>query len=530
MAPSEKPPSISVSDAFDRIVGQWPRRNCLEELPQDPQTKSFEPACSLIPASQAIIFVVLLIAISSISWLLGSAGGPLGLISSMLQIVLIVVVVGTAVTLRLRLSQDGIEAKSSVHKQMLFNRASRPWSDLHSVRLRKLKSPAAILERINVSRQASLARPALFTRTMRFLGQGWGQQGFLIMDFKSGGVANFPLAGFSARALEDLFLALSLWADPMTLNPDVIALQRDILTGQRLQLDDTYTKMWEESLRQRFEVTNFVPLLGGQELRSGELTILMLMACGGMSSVYLARNPAGERLVIKEMSVPEGASDAGLSKIHEMFAREADILAKLNHPHIVKVLDHFVENGRSYLVLEFISGLTLRQEVQMKGPYGEADVIEIARQLAEILSYLHGFTQPIIHRDLTPDNLVVRQPDRKVTLIDFGAANEFIGSVTGTLIGKQCYIPAEQFRGQAVPASDLYALGATMHFLLTGADPEPITTSHPSQLRPDISTRMDEIVGRLTAEEAEDRVQSAQELLHLLDSLENPKLPTVRSK
>ncbi len=112
------------------------------------------------------------------------------------------------------------------------------------------------------------------------------------MDFTSGGSAALPLAGLSAEALEDLFIALSRYADPMSLNPDVIALQRNILTGQELNFDDSYTRMWEESLRDRFEVTNFVPLLGGQELRGGELKILMLLACGGMSSIYLARDRA----------------------------------------------------------------------------------------------------------------------------------------------------------------------------------------------------------------------------------------------
>lgn len=477
---------------------------------------SFEISCSLIPVSQAIAFIVFLVALSTVSWLLGSWSGPLIVLSSFMQFILIPLLICTAINLKLRVSEAGIEATSSFHKQSLHQRAMRPWQDLHSVRLRKLKGAGLILERIRASKQSKLMRPSLWSRTLSFLGKGWTQQGFLIMDFRSGGQTAFPLAGFSPRALEDLFLTLSRWADPMTLNPDVISLQRDILTGQELKLNESYTKMWEESLRQRFEVTNFVPLMGGQELANGELTILMLLACGGMSSAYLARNSAGDRVVIKEMSVPEDAAGAALSKVHEMFEREAKILAKLDHPHIVKVLDHFVENGRDYLVLDFIPGLTLRQQVQMHGPFGEADVIEIARQLGDILAYLHGFAPPIIHRDLTPDNIVISSGDNKITLIDFGAANEFIGSVTGTLIGKQCYIPPEQFRGQAVPESDLYALGATLHFLLCAEDPEPITASHPRELKPEISDMMDEIVARLTATEPCQRIRSAQELLSML--------------
>jgi hypothetical protein len=464
-----------------------------------------------------VAFIVFLLVLSSFSWLAGSQG-PLSWISTALQFVLIPALICAAARLKLVVSPSGIEAKSSLHKQMLFNRAQRSWSDLHAVRIRKLKNPLAILRRVNQPKHSQLTAPSLLARTLTLLGRGWGQQGFLVMDFTSGGMATFPLAGFSPRALEDLFLVLSMWADPMSLNPDVIALQRDILTGQTMQLDDTYTKMWEESLAQRFEVTNFVPLMGGQNLRNGELKILMLLACGGMSSVYLARNRSGERLVVKELSLPEGTDGNSLTKVHEMFAREAQILSKLNHPHIVKVLDHFVENGRNYLILEFIAGLTLRQQVQLHGPFREVDAVEIAKQLSEIFIYLHGFTPPIIHRDLTPDNLVIDSADQKITLIDFGAANEFIGSATGTLVGKQCYIPPEQFRGQAVPQSDLYALGATMHFLLTGEDPEPITPSHPMKIKTSVTSAMDNLVAKLTAAEPEDRIQSAETLLSLLNS------------
>ncbi len=452
-----------------------------------------------------------------LSWLAGSQG-PFSWLSGLLQFFVIPAVICAAARLKIVVSPTCIEAKSLLHRQMLFNRAKRPWTDLHAVRIRKLKNPLAILRRVNAYKNSELSRPSLLARAQVFLGQGWGQQGFLVMDFRTGGMATFPLAGFSPRALEDFFLVISMWADPMSLNPDVIALQRDILTGQPVQLDDSYTKMWEDSLAQRFEVTNFVPLMGGHELRNGSLKILMLLACGGMSSIYLARNHSGERLVVKELSLPDGTPDSNLTKIHEMFAREAQILAKLDHPHIVKVHDHFIEDGRNYLILDYIPGLSLRQQVQMHGPFKDADVIEIAKQLCDIFIYLHEHNPPIIHRDLTPDNLVIHSQDRKVTLIDFGAANEFISSVTGTLVGKQCYIPPEQFRGQAVPQSDLYALGGTLHFLLTGEDPEPITQSHPRKANKTVSLALDDLVAKLTAVEPEDRIQSAHELLTLLNN------------
>jgi serine/threonine protein kinase len=280
----------------------------------------------------------------------------------------------------------------------------------------------------------------------------------------------------------------------------------------------SYTQMWEDSLRYRFELTNFVPLVGGCELRGGELRILMPLSCGGLSSVYLARDRRGRRFVLKELAVPAG-QDNYSQKLHEMLAREASILAKLDYPTIVKVMDCFVENGRDYLVLEFVPGLTLRQLVQMRGALAEREVISMGKQIAEILRYLHGFEPPIIHRDLTPDNLIVRAGDGRIVLIDFGAASEFIGSLTGTLIGKQSYMPPEQFRGQAVPASDIYAAGATLHFLLTAADPEPITPAHPRESREDVSSVLDEIIAAAMALDVRDRLQSAGELRGRLDSL-----------
>ena len=219
------------------------------------------------------------------------------------------------------------------------------------------------------------------------------------------------------------------------------------------------------------------------------------------------------------MSPPIDNDAQALHKVHQMFAREAAFLTRLNHPNIVKVLDHFIEGNRDYLVLEFIPGLTLRQQVQLSGPFPEQHVIEIGKHIARILYYLHGLQPPLVHRDLTPDNLIIREPERTIALIDFGAANEFVGKVTGTLIGKQCYIPPEQFRGHATPQSDIYALGATLYFLLTGVDPTPITVSRPCTIEPAISEHLDEVIAKATAIELDNRFATAMELLDALTTI-----------
>ncbi len=105
---------------------------------------------------------------------------------------------------------------------------------------------------------------------------------------------------------------------------------------------------------------------------------------------------------------------------------------------------------------------------------------------------------PVIHRDLTPDNIVVKD-DGTLVVIDFGAANEFIGNSTGTFVGKQCYISPEQFRGKAVPQSDIYALGCTLHYLLTGSDPQALSVAHPHSLNEIVSPEVDALVAECTA-------------------------------
>jgi serine/threonine-protein kinase len=194
-----------------------------------------------------------------------------------------------------------------------------------------------------------------------------------------------------------------------------------------------------------------------------------------------------------------------------MFNREAMFLSLLDHPNIAKVMDHFVEKDHHYEVLEFIDGLDLRRFVKERGPQPEDFVLNWAQQICEILVYLHSQEPPVIHRDLTPDNLVLRV-DGQLVLIDFGAANAFVGTATGTMVGKQSYMPPEQLRGKAVPQSDIYSLGGTCYFLLTGKDPTPLEVS---KIKGDNKpgANLNPLLAKCTAWEASARYQSAREVL-----------------
>jgi serine/threonine-protein kinase len=151
------------------------------------------------------------------------------------------------------------------------------------------------------------------------------------------------------------------------------------------------------------------------------------------------------------------------------------------------------------------------------GKQSEDLVLSWARQLIDILIYLHGQNPPVLHRDLTPDNIMLT-PDQQITLIDFGAANEFVGTATGTLVGKESFIAPEQFRGETVPQSDIYSLGATMHYLLTGEEPQPLSQSVPQQSNPQVSEWLSSIVAKCTDFDAENRFSSAADLAQILSA------------
>ncbi len=338
----------------------------------------------------------------------------------------------------------------------------------------------------------------------------------LFIYFKSGGHATIELDRMSKESMEKFFRSVESWCIACRRSPQLSAGGGHdvpkLPDKQGMKMEElSFTKMWEEDLHDHFSATNFVPLVKGAPLKGGKLKILMHLASGGLSAVYLAEQSDKVLRVVKEAALPSTTDASRADKARQLFAREAKILCDLSHPQIARVVDFFVENGRDYLVLEFVPGQSLRQLVRKSGALPQEKVLEFAAQITEILDYLHRQEPPVLHRDVTPDNLVLRE-DGKVVLIDFGAANNLVGTATGTLIGKQSYISPEQFRGKATPQSDIYSLGCTMHFLLTGQDPVPLSESQPSKLVQVIDVELNELVMDCTRTEAEQRIQNAQEL------------------
>jgi serine/threonine-protein kinase len=270
----------------------------------------------------------------------------------------------------------------------------------------------------------------------------------------------------------------------------------------------TFTEIWTREYDSRFAPTVFVPLEPGERLQNGRIEIVAQIATGGLSAVYLA-NAEGRRVAVKEAVATGQTSDCVREKAIELFHREARLLKGLSHPRISQVLESFSENDRHYIVMQYLAGVDLRTFIKDNGRQHEEVALRWALEVADVLVYLHSRIPPVVHRDLTPDNMIFTA-DGAIAIIDFGAANTFVAQATGTLVGKQSYIPPEQFRGRATPQSDLYALGCSLYFLLTGCDPEPMSQSHPRAVNESVSELTDALVARATALDLNDRYESAQ--------------------
>ena len=361
----------------------------------------------------------------------------------------------------------------------LLGTETREWSDIHSLECTGIVSPKSIAE------------------WKYFEGCS------LIIDFKSGGSALLELDRLQRNEVEELFLAIEKWSDQSVLSRRALLLERGLAAVDNA-ISLSYTSIWTDALESQFAATNFVPLKTSCTLQGGRYEVRMQLASGGLSAVYLAKMHPDSRVVLKESVLPPDTDDKTRAKAKELFEREGRLLARLSHPQIAKVIDFFMEGGRDYIALEYIPGVSLRQFIKSENFRDEEMIVRWAAQMANMLDYLHDLDPPIVHRDLTPDNLLARD-DGKIALIDFGVSNEFISQATGTLVGKQAYISPEQFRGKAEPRSDVYSFGATLHFLLTGDDPEPLSVSHPKLLKSEVSPFLDELVAQCTDMDVERR-------------------------
>jgi tRNA A-37 threonylcarbamoyl transferase component Bud32 len=301
-----------------------------------------------------------------------------------------------------------------------------------------------------------------------------------------------------------LFYAVKKWAPHVVVQKTA----EEQLLGSTVLRDNRYTQLWFDMLTSRTERRTDHLLTPGAGLKNGEYSIAERISSGGQATAYLAKRGSGNTCVLKEFILAASTSFGAVLESAREFESEVSMLSQLNHPGIVRLEDFFCEIGRVYVVLEHISGQSLRQKVKQEGALAEAEVVRIAASVCEVLEYLHSQTPPIVHRDITPENILI-QPDGTIKVIDFSLAVKQDGRRTTDSCAKQCFTPPEQFREEVSPQSDIYALGATMYFLLTGLTPKPISVSSPKMKSPEISDEVNAIVERATQLDLSQRYENA---------------------
>lgn len=256
----------------------------------------------------------------------------------------------------------------------------------------------------------------------------------------------------------------------------------------------------------------------------GKYEILKEIGRGGMSIVYLAMDKRlNKQWAVKEIR-KKGSGKNEEIVVNSLLA-EANMMKKLDHPSLPRIVD-IIDNGVTiYVVMDYIEGESLDKILNEYGAQPEEMVVNWAKQLCDALSYLHSQKPPIIYRDMKPANVMLK-PEGNIKIIDFGIAREYKEQnlADTTVLGTKGYAPPEQYSGQTDPRSDIFALGMTMHHLLTGVDPrngEPYAPVR--QWNPELSEGIETIIDRCVEPAAENRYQSCADLLY---DLEHPELIT----
>jgi len=258
-------------------------------------------------------------------------------------------------------------------------------------------------------------------------------------------------------------------------------------------------------------------------LVDGKYKILNKVGQGGMSVVYLAMNEkANKQWAIKEVR-KDGIKDFEIVRTSLMV--ETELLKKLNHPNLPSIIDVIDDDETMLIVMDYIEGNPLNKALDEFGAQPQEMVIEWAKQLCDVLAYLHSRNPSIVYRDLKPANIMLK-PDGNVTLIDFGTAREFKEKnlADTTCLGTQGYAAPEQFggMGQTDGRTDIYCLGATLYHLITGWNPSmpPYEIKPIREINPQLSSGLEKIILKCVQRNPDDRYQSAEELMYDLDNYE----------
>lgn len=272
---------------------------------------------------------------------------------------------------------------------------------------------------------------------------------------------------------------------------------------------------------------------GAKLLLRDRYQVIKLLGQGGFGATFLSKDKAlpGEPACVIKQLRPSGNTSYMLQMARELFEREALTLGRIgNHPQLPRLLDYFEDSQQFYLIQEYISGYTLQQEVKENGVFSEAGIKQFLSEILPLIEYIHS--QKVIHRDIKPANLIRRTQDARLVMIDFGAVKNQISqattaqsgqtALTAFAIGTPGFAPPEQMAMRPVYASDIYAIGVTCIYLLTGKSPKdleynPTTGEMMWEQLVDISDHLAKVLRKMLEVSVRNRYQVAKEALKDLE-------------
>ncbi|MGG6269952.1 protein kinase domain-containing protein [Leptolyngbya sp. AN03gr2] len=275
------------------------------------------------------------------------------------------------------------------------------------------------------------------------------------------------------------------------------------------------------------------PPIPASTILQSRYRILSVLGQGGFGRTYLAEDQGrfNELCAIKELTPPQDNPYA-LEKSKELFQREAQTLYQIQHPQIPQFRATFEQDQRFFIVQDYVEGKTYRSlldERKSRGyVFSESEITQLVKQVLPVLAYIHG--KGIIHRDIAPDNIMLRDRDKLPVLIDFGVVKELATRIQAqetvkqhTTVGKLGYAPTEQMQtGRAYPNSDLYALAVTAVVLLTGREPQDLfdenTMTWRWQRYVTVEPTFAQVLNRMLSYRVSDRFQSATEIMQVLQT------------